>query len=386
VTTLTAERTEFRWDRLTYASALSYCLLVAGLSVGIVLPELREQFHINGVLAALHGSTFGLGLLVMGLRGVRIIDRVGRRRAFAIATTAMIAGVTLLCVGPTWQVTLFGTAVSGMGGALLNMLMPGVISDHHGEHRAIAFAAVNGVPAVGGVAFSIVIGGALGAGWSWRGPFLALTGAFALAFFAVARGVHLPEGSREGAFTLAHLTRREVYVPFLFMINATLTEFPVGVWGVTYLREVGGASAGMAPVLATGFGVAMFLSRILLSRMLSIVRGWAISLGFVIAALGATAMCVLPGVPMKVAGIAMVGFGGGVLYPLSVDRFYEQAGHVMDSVSLGAYTAFASGVAVTLGPLALGVLADSVGLRTAVLIVPALGLLGAYTQRPRSRY
>ncbi len=383
MTTVAAEPTEFRWDRLTYASALSYCLLVAGLSVGIVLPELRDQFHLSGVVAALHGSTFGIGLLVMGSRGVLLIDRVGRRRAFAIATTAMIGGVTLLCVGPLWQITLFGTAVSGMGGALLNMLMPGVISDHHGEHRGVAFAAVNAVPAVGGVLFSLVIGGALGAGWSWRGPFLALTGVFAVAFLLVANGVSLPTGSRQGEFTLRHLRRREVYVPFLFLINAALTEFPIGVWGVTYLREVGGASAGMAPVLATGFGISMFACRVLLPRLLKIVRGWAISTGFVIAALGATMMCVAPGLAWKVIGVAMVGFGGGALYPLSVDRFYEQAGHVMDSVSIGAYTAFASGIAVTLGPLALGVLADGVGLRMAVLIVPALGLLGAFTQRPR---
>jgi len=380
---VTADSTGFRWDRLTYASALSYCLLVAGLSVGIVLPELRDQFQLSGVVAALHGSTFGIGLLVMGSRGVLLIDRVGRRRAFAIATTAMISGVTLLCVGPFWQVTLFGTAVSGMGGALLNMLMPGVISDHHGEHRAVAFAAVNAVPAVGGVMFSLLIGGALGAGWSWRGPFLALTGVFAVAFLAVANGVSLPAGSRQGDFTLRHLRRHEVYVPFLFLINAALTEFPIGVWGVTYLREVGGASAGMAPVLATGFGISMFLCRVLLPRLLSVVRGWAISTGFVVAAIGATMMCVLPGLAPKVVGVAMVGFGGGALYPLSVDRFYEQAGHVMDSVSIGAYTAFASGIAVTLGPLALGVLADGVGLRWAVLIVPALGLLGAFTQRPR---
>ena len=48
----------FRWDRLTYASALGYCMLVAALSVGVVLGELRDQFHLDGVIAALHASTF----------------------------------------------------------------------------------------------------------------------------------------------------------------------------------------------------------------------------------------------------------------------------------------------------------------------------------------
>jgi len=386
VTTEAAAPTTFRWDRLTASSALAYCLLVACLSVGIVLPELREQFHISGVLAALHGSTFGIGLICMGIWGVRLIDAVGRRRAFVISFSAMVAGVLLFCVGPAWPITLFGTAISGSGAALLNMATPGVISDHHGEHRAAAFSAVNAIPAIAGVAFSLVVGAALRAGWSWRTPYLALTLAFALAFFLVARTVHPPEGAREGTFTLRHFTDRTVRVQFLFMINATLAEFTVGIWGVSYLQEVGGASNGLAPMLATAFGVTMFVGRINLPFVLRHLGSAAISAGFILAGVGAATMCFAPSLAAKVVGLAIVGFGGGLLYPLTVDRFYEVADHVMDSVSLGAYAALASGAAVTIGPLALGVLADSVGLRRAILIAPVFALVGAVTQRPRRSF
>ena len=44
MTTQVEAPTTFRWDRLTYSSALGYCLLVAGLSVGVVLSELRDEF------------------------------------------------------------------------------------------------------------------------------------------------------------------------------------------------------------------------------------------------------------------------------------------------------------------------------------------------------
>ena len=81
MTSATDAPTRFRWDRLTYASALGYCVLVSGLSVGVVLGELRAQFHINGVIAAMHGSTFGVGLLVSGVWGVGVVDRIGRRTA-----------------------------------------------------------------------------------------------------------------------------------------------------------------------------------------------------------------------------------------------------------------------------------------------------------------
>lgn len=386
MTTEAAAPTTFRWDRLTASSALAYCLLVACLSVGIVLPELRDEFHISGVLAALHGSTFGLGLIGVGIWGVRLLDAVGRRTAFAISTTSMVVGVTLFCVGPAWPITLLGTAISGSGAALLNMVTPGMINDHHGEHRAAAFSAVNAIPPMAGVAFSLLVGAALQRGWSWRPPYLALTAVFAIAFFTIARRVRPPEGVRVGTFTLRHLTRRTVTVQFLFMLNGTLAEFTVGIWGVSYLKDVGGASSGMAPILAISFGILMFVGRINLPWVLRTCGERSVSIAFLLAGFGAGLMCFGPGLALKVVGLGIVGFGGGLLYPLTVDRFYETAGHVMDSVSLGAYAALASGIAVTIGPLALGVLADSVGLRRALLIAPVFALVGAVTQRPRRSF
>lgn len=375
--------TSFRWDRLTYASALGYCLLVAGLSVGVVLSELRAEFGISGVVAALHGSTFGIGLLVAGCFGVRLVDRFGRRPALQGAAVGVLVGVALFCLGPSWPITLLGTAFSGLGGALLVMVMPGLISDHHGSHRAEAFAAVNGAPGVAGVAFSLIIGGALSAGWSWRPPYLLLTAIFGVALVVVALPVVVPSGERHGTFALRHFRNRNVLVPWVHIVNAVLAEFTVGIWAVTYLREVGDASAGLAPILASVFGVMMFATRLALPALLRLWGDATISYSFMVIGAGALVMCLAPGLGWKTIGLVVVGFGGAPLYPLTVDRFYQRAGHALDAVSLGAFCALASGVAVTLGPLALGVLADSVGLRWALLVVPVLATVGAFTQRSR---
>ena len=386
MTTQVEAPTTFRWDRLTYSSALGYCLLVAGLSVGVVLSELRDEFGISGVVAALHGSTFGIGLLFAGVFGVKLVDRVGRRQVLAISAACLAGGVVLFCIGPSWPITLLGTAFSGAGGALLVMVMPGLISDHHGEHRAAAFAAVNGAPGIAGVAFSLVIGGALSAGWSWRPPYLILTGVFTLALVVVAHPVALPDGERHGAFSLRHFFDRDVLVPWAHIVNAVLAEFTVGIWAVTYLREVGHAGAGLAPILASVFGVMMFATRLALPVLL---RWWGeatISYSFVVIGAGAAVMCFAPNLAGKTVGLVIVGFGGAPLYPLTVNRFYQRSGHALDAVALGAYCALASGVAVTLGPLALGALADSVGLRWAILIVPVLAAVGAFTQRSRTVY
>ncbi len=383
VTTTTATPTRFRWDRLTYASALGYCMLVAGLSVGVVLGELRAEFELNGVVAALHGSTFGVGLLAAGVWGVPVVDRLGRRRALLLSVGAIGLGVTLFCLGPAWPITLFGTALSGGGGALLVMVMPGIISDHHGEHRATAFAAVNGAPGVAGLLFSLLIGAALGAGMSWRPPYLLLTALFMLALAVVAWPVEVPESARQGSFSLAPLAQPTVLRPWLHIVNAVLTEFTVGIWAVTYLHEVGKASSGLAAVVASVFGIMMFTARMMLPRLLVRFGAATIAVSFLTIGTGALIMVFAPGLPAKVLGLTIVGFGGGPLYPLTVDAFYAKAGDDLDSVSMGAYCALASGAAVTIGPLVLGVLADLVGLRWALLVVPVLALLGAITQRPR---
>ncbi|MDO8363812.1 MAG: MFS transporter [Actinomycetota bacterium] len=333
------------------------------------------------VLAALHGSMFGIGLLLWGTFGVRLVDRIGRRRALAASALGMVAGVSLFCVGPSWPVTLGGAAIAGAAGALLVMVMPGLISDHHGEHRAVAFSAINGAPAVAGIGFSLVVGAALGVGWSWRPPYLLLTLVIAGAVVAVGAPVRLPVVQREGRFSLARFREREVLVPWLHIVNAVLVEFSVGVWAVTYLREVGGASSGAAPAMAAVFGVTMFLFRVQLPRVLQLLGAHTITVAFVVAGAGAALMCFGPGLGTKVLGLALVGAGGSPLYPLTVDRFYLRAGRSLDSVSLGAYSALASGAAVTLGPLALGVVADTVELRWAILVVPLLAAIGAVTQR-----
>jgi len=93
-------------------------------------------------------------------------------------------------------------------------------------------------------------------------------------------------------------------------------------------------------------------------------------------------MCFGPGLAPRVAGLVIVGFGGAPLYPLTVDRLYASAEHKIDSISLGAICILASGIAVTVGPLAMGVLSDAVGLRSALLLVPVVCGIGAVTQRP----
>ena len=97
---------------------------------------------------------------------------------------------------------------------------------------------------------------------------------------------------------------------------------------------------------------------------------------------GVLLLCFVPSLAVRTAALGICGLGSGPLYPLTVDRFYVRIGDRLDSTTLSAYCALASGAAITVGPLALGVLADTASLRWAVLVVPALAVVALATQRP----
>ena len=368
------------WDRLTVTLAMSFCVLVAGLSVGIVLGELRDELGISGVLAAAHGSAFGVGMLVLGAFGSGFVARIGRPTAFWGACATTTAGIVLLCVGHVWPITLLGSSLAGVSCAMLVLLMPGIIADHHGDDRAKAYAAVNGIPGLAGITFSLVIGGALGAGASWRWPYALLTLGFAAGVAVLGRRATIPASSPQATRILPLFRQRAIVEPYLDIAHATLVEFPVGIWAVVYLKEVGGASSGLAAGLGAVWGLCLFASRLALPRLVGLLGPWTRSVSFAAAAVGTLLMWAGPGLAVRVVGLTVVGFGAGGLYPLAVDRLYDRAG--ADTVALGFVTAMASGTAVTIGPLLLGVLADMVSLRHALLFVPALALLGMYTARP----
>src|SRR5258705_3711917 len=122
---------KFRWDRLTYSSALGYALLVGGLSVGVVLGELRHQFHLSGVIAALHGSTFGFASILAGIFGVKVVDRLGRRTSLATSAVAIATRVAKFFPGPPRHCTLARPPLARIGGALLVDGSPALVQCHH---------------------------------------------------------------------------------------------------------------------------------------------------------------------------------------------------------------------------------------------------------------
>src|SRR5947209_9157098 len=87
-------------DRLTWLNFLMlgfYGCLLSGL--GPAIPGLRSDLGLSYSAGGFHGSLFAAGLILAGLGGDRLVDRLGRRRVFWGSAVATSAGAVVLAVG-----------------------------------------------------------------------------------------------------------------------------------------------------------------------------------------------------------------------------------------------------------------------------------------------
>jgi MFS family permease len=349
-----------------------------------VLGELRSELHLSETLTALHGSMFGIGMFGAGLVGNIIVGRFGRARTFWTALCGVTIGIVLFCLGRTVGVTLTGATIGGLSAAVVVMVLPGLIADHHGEHRSEAFAATNAYPPLWGVTLSLLVGGAIGVGISWRLAYgLAMVAIF-LTIVTVGRRAEIPAAPPVASRASWRVLRdRTVRRAWFDVSIAIMVEFPTGVWSTVYLKEVGGARPAVAPILGATFAVALFAARVLQPRFSAIFGPRLREVAIVATGLATIAFRFAPGLPGKTLALAAVGFAAGPLYTTSVDRLYIAAPQI-DSQTLSAVVSLASGLAVATAPVALGVVADIVGLRDAILIVPIFAVVAiVLSQRNR---
>jgi HAD superfamily hydrolase (TIGR01509 family) len=162
-------------------------------------------------------------------------------------------------------------------------------------------------------------------------------------------------------------------------------------WSAVYLSHSLGATAAVAALAYTGFSLAMAISRGVGDRLngrfgpVALARG-----GAVLAASGLALALVVGSTPAALTGFTAMGAGLGVVVPVLFRAAGSTAG-----VSAGVGVAAVSTIGwlgFLAGPPAIGLVADAVGLRTALALVVtailALALLARSadpSRRPESR-
>ncbi|WP_433182541.1 MFS transporter [Actinoallomurus sp. CA-150999] len=338
--------------------------------IGAVLAPLQKDLGVDRGQVAFYPTLFAVGLLVVGLVGAPLVGRVGRAVALRASIGGMIAGGLLLAT-PVRVLTMAGVLLLGVGGALLIQLIPALLGALHPHAPAAAVGEANGLASAASVLAPLAVAGALAGGLGWRAGYLAAPLVLLAVVALFAWHVPMPDAAEPHDDTPIG-SRAALVGPWIEVLLAVSVEFCMVFWAASAVGDWHHASAGLAPAVASLFLVGMAVGRSFAVPVSRRLRGHRpLMLTCVAVAGGGFALFwAAPSLPLSGAGLAVAGLGVALLYPATVSRTVAAWPHAPDKAA--ARAAMASGLAIGGAPFLLARLSDTVSLRTAYLIVPAL--------------
>ena len=338
--------------------------------LGAVLAPLQMELGVKRGDVAFYPSLFALGLVVVGLTGGSLVDRIGRGATLRLSSGGMMVGGLFFAL-PGRLPTLIGALLLGLGAALLIQLMPAMLAALHAKSATAAVGEANGVASTVSVLAPLAVGAALSVGLGWRVGYLAVPLlALAAVFFPIWRLE--PPAARVIADDVASRSAAPLFGRWFDLLVAVSVEFCMVFWAASAMGDWHHATAGQAPALASLFLVGMATGRFLASPITRLLPDTQVliltSIG--VAAAGFVLFWCAPTLVVAASGLALTGLGVALLYPTLVSLVVATWPHAPDRAA--ARAALASGLAIGVTPFLLGRLSDAIGLRAAYLIVPAL--------------
>ncbi|HEX9115677.1 MAG TPA: MFS transporter [Anaerolineae bacterium] len=362
----------FRRDSLTWLTYALISFYGYFLNVlGPITPFLQDELKLSYTVASLHFTAFGVGILLMGLGGHRVIQRLGAWRALWTGALGLSGGVFALVAGRTPWVTIAASFVMGLIGSLILVLVPALLADHHGDQRAVALTEANTLSSF------IAAIAALLAGWSaqtaagWRLSLIvvALTPAVLRLGFGRAQAHLAPPPAAPGP--AAQPTRNlplRFWVYWVALVLGVSVEFCMISWSAGYLEKGMGLPRASAAQAVSLFLGGMIVGRLAGSRLVQRLSAARLATQSVILAAAGFLVFWLAANPLLAeAGLFLTGLGVANLYPTILSLAIGAAAG--KTVEAGARATLASGSAILALPLVLGRLADAAGIRLAYGIV-----------------
>ncbi|MCP2164498.1 MFS transporter [Goodfellowiella coeruleoviolacea] len=347
-------------------------------ALGAILPELRVERDLSRVEVALYPATFAIGLIVIGLAGDRVARLLGRR-ALPVALGTLATGMTILALAVDRAPSSAGALLMGLGAAAIVYLAPANLRAEHRDQAAVPIGEANATSSTSSVIAPLVIGAALALGFGWRlgfagPPVVAVSVLLIMLARTRAPAPHLDQQPPAAARAVGRMPRA-FRTWWTDLVLAVAVEFCLIFWAGDYLHNQLGMATDTAVTLATGFVLGMAVARVLTgvaTRLIPDPRSLLISMA-TLALIGFGLFWLALSAVVAVAGLVLAGLGVALLYPITLAQALATWPH--QTARAAARCALASGVAISSATLALGALADTISLRTATLIVPALLLV-----------
>lgn len=367
----------FHRDRFTWLAYLIFTFFAFFLNIlGPITPFLKDELNLSYTVSSLHFTAYAVGLLLAGLSGHILIERIGRVNALWLGAFGISVGVFILIAGNTAVVTIGASFCMGLVSSLVLTVAPSALSEQHGEFRAVALSESNMIASLVSAAAPLLVGWSTNLAGGWR---MAL-GIAALAPFLMLlifrRVTPLQPASRQEDSS----TRKPL--PFLFwvywvaLVLGVSVEFCMIFWSADYLEN----SIGMTKVNAAQ-AVSLFLAGMIIGRLAGsrLVQRFStrnvVIVSILTGAIGFLLFWMTGTVMLSLVGLFITGLGVASFYPLLLSLAIGASNN--NTVLASARASLASGTAILALPLVLGRVADMVGIQLAYGVVGIL-LIGIF--------
>jgi MFS family permease len=341
---------------------------------GLVVPHLRDELDLSYSVGGLHVAAFAAGSMAAGVLSAPVEAAIGRRTLLWASAALMGAGTVGLTVGDTGAMTIGSVLVMGLGGGLLLVTVQAVLSDQHGDLRAIALTEAN---VSASVAYVILIGAlsvtaALHLGWR-----TALLASLVVPLLVWWHNRELTIEAPPPAPAATGRLPRPFWIATGVLVCTTAAEWCVTGWGASFVEEAVGVSADHAVSMMIGYFGGVLVGRILgsrLARRTDPARLLATALA--VSSVGFAVLWPATTAPLAMVGLALLGVGIGNLFPMGISLAVSLAPG--RAVLAGGRAVTATSFAVLSAPLTVGAVADAASLKAAFLVMPVMfALAGA---------
>jgi MFS transporter, CP family, cyanate transporter len=360
--------------RLFLTLALGYATLSAGLGSNGALVRLRDELHFSSTLVGIHGAAFGVCLLVLGLRGPRLVSRAGERNAFLMAVGVIAIGGLLFASAFHVVQSILGAAAIGFGSALLVVVIPATVDRSYPENSASVFSRLNAWPSGMGIAQGPLLALFMQSTTGWRVPLaIWIISICALATWLGATSLHNDHAKLALTSPFQLLRNRALRIATARNAFGVVCEFTFAVFVGTLVRELLHVSTAIATASGALFSIGTTMSRGIGPRLLARFHERLEAFCYAGCAVSSLLFALPLPTPVRLAGVIGYGFCSGPVYVFGTGRMFRTGNNDPGVAGLGA---LASGVAIAFGPVILGVLSDNRGWLAAALFFPIMCAVG----------
>ncbi|HRY24250.1 MAG: MFS transporter [Geminicoccaceae bacterium] len=367
--------------RALSATPTSRAIALVFIANGFVLANWFTRIPATKEALGLGDGALGLALMGMPLGSALILPFSGRLVGrFGAGTLAAITGLATATAAalPAFAVDIWSLAFAmfllGFANGAMDVSMN---AKGAAIERALGFnimSALHGMYGVGVLLGSTA--GSLFAGLAIPvAVHLPLTSALAIAALLAIRAALADRpaeasGPGEKMFAFPH---GPLWPLACIAVAAFLAEGAAADWSAVYVRTVLDAPPGIAALALAGFSLGLTLTRFIADSLgerfgeLTLLRG-----GSALAGIGMTAGLLQSGTAIAILGFVALGAGLAAVVPIAFRRASNTPGIPpgtgVAAVATVGYTGFLA------GPPLIGLLAEAIGLRAALFIIPILAI------------